>query len=92
MSAKTFTWTINNGPKAGKTITLPADPANKMGVGFHRRHRKESPEEQMWVLVEALADDKNLELIDTLWPDEFAEFMEAWQGGSMGESNESSES
>ena len=71
----------------GKKITLPL--LSKLKFGLIRKMRKESAEEQMFMLVEQLADDESLAVIDEMDSGQVAEFMEAWQEASDVDSGES---
>ena len=71
----------------GKKITLPL--LSKLKFGLIRKMRKESAEEQMFMLVEQLADDETLAVIDEMDSGQVAEFMEAWQEASDVDSGES---
>lgn len=73
--------------KAGKTITLPRFQGC-VNAGVIRRIRYQSEGQQFFTILEKVADDDTLELIDELSGDEFAEFRKAWykhSGISLGE-------
>lgn len=78
----------------GKKIALPPFE-DVLTFGFARKTRKMSQAEQMFELVEAAADGKTLDAIDSLKPSQMEEFFTAWQkhsGVSVGESGDSSSS
>jgi hypothetical protein len=75
----------------GKTVELP--DFKELPVGVIRKARKESPDEIMWSVVEAVLDEKALALVDTMSISEFNEAMAGWtQGAPLGESLQSSKS
>lgn len=71
----------------GKKLTLPK--FDQIPFGVIRKMRKESAEEQMFLMFEQLADDKALEVIDEMPTAEIEKLVEAWQkdgGVTKGES------
>lgn len=73
--------------KAGKTITLPRFQGC-VNAGVIRRIRYQSEGQQFFTILEKVADDGTLELIDELSGDEFTDFRKAWyehSGISLGE-------
>lgn len=60
----------------GKKITLPL--MNQIPFGVARKLRKESEEEQLYGMIEMVADKKSLDIIDQMNPDEVKAMMEAW--------------
>lgn len=60
-----------------KKITLPLFDALPFGV--IRRLRKESEQEQFFQLLEAVADEKSLAVIDTMSSSEVSDMMTEWQ-------------
>jgi hypothetical protein len=78
----------------GKELTLPRFK-DAVTFGIARRLRKLEPSEQVFELVEQLADEKALALIDTIPNDQIEAFFTAWQedsGVTAGESSASSTS
>ena len=74
---------------AGKKITLPL--MNKLKFGIVRKLRKLEDEEQMFAMIEMVADEKTLAVIDDMDGDEVGEFVKAWRdesGIDLGESDE----
>lgn len=71
----------------------PSNPVlDNIPFGTIRKLRKESEVEQFFGLLESVAAEKDLALIDTLGQKQVAELMEAWQkdaGVSLGESKAS---
>lgn len=79
--------------EAGDEIVLPK--FKTVPAGVIRRARKESPAEQVFTVLETLADEATLARVDELEAGEFNRFIEAWQQDSkvtMGESSASSSS
>ncbi|MEQ6899012.1 hypothetical protein [Microbacterium sp. KR10-403] len=77
--------------KSGKKITLPKF-GQGIKAGFIRRIRKLSEGEQVFEFIEAVADEKTLEVIDDFDTAELGEFFGAWQkdaGVGVGESSAS---
>lgn len=73
----------------GKKVTLPE--FRELPVGVIRKARKESPDEMMWVVIESVLSDKELDILDTMSLEEFNEAMKGWtQGAPLGESLQSS--
>lgn len=73
----------------GKKITLPL--LNKLKFGVIRKLRKLEDTEQMFSMIELVADEKTLAVIDDMDQDEIGKFMEAWNEASgieLGESDE----
>ena len=71
----------------GKKITLPL--MNKLKFGVIRKLRKLEDTEQMFQMIELVADEKSLAVIDERDQDEIGKFMEAWNEASdvdLGES------
>ena len=65
---------------AGKKFTLPKMKNLKFGVT--RKMRKADDDEKVFMLIESVADDKALEIIDDMTVEELGELMEAWQADS----------
>ena len=61
----------------GKNIELPR--FDKLPFGTMRKMRKADEAEQAFILFESTADEKTLEIIDTMGIDEIGELLEAWQ-------------
>jgi hypothetical protein len=61
----------------GKAYQLA--PSNILGVGFARRIRKLGPEDQLFTVLEALADDETMAAIDDMGHEEFHQFQWDWQ-------------
>lgn len=79
----------------GAEITLPRQ--DQLPVGVIRKARKLNEDEQVWVFIEAVADEASLEAIDALPLAEFQEFITEWTSGKpeegeagLGESEPSS--
>ncbi len=88
--ANTFTYTFD-----GKTITLPK--FGNFPFGVIRKIRKLEDEEQFYSLLELVTKDDpdTLDVIDSMYADDVAELVTAWQedaGVSLGESEESADS
>lgn len=88
--ANTFTYTFD-----GKTITLPK--FGNFPFGVIRKIRKLEDEEQFYSLLEFVTKDDpdTLDVIDSMYADDVAELVTAWQedaGVSLGESEESADS
>lgn len=81
----TFTHTF----ASGESVTLPRFK-KAMTFGRARRLRKLSAEEQMFTLIEEIADDDTLAVLDDLDAEESNAFIEAWQDDSDVTSGESS--
>lgn len=78
---------------AGEKVTLPK--FKSVSAGVIRRVRKESQAEQIFTVLEDLADEATLRLVDDLDAQEFNEFVQAWQEDSkvtLGESSASTSS
>lgn len=89
MALEKFHYTTDGGEK----ITVPK--FKTVPAGVIRRVRKESQAEQIFTVLEALADEATLALVDDLDADEFNRFVQAWQEDSkvtMGESSASTSS
>lgn len=77
----------------GKKYSLPLMSNLKFGVV--RKLRKETESEQMFLLVEEVADKRTLTAIDDMTGEAVGELFEAWQKASgidVGESEDSEES
>ena len=77
--------------EAGVKITLPKFMQG-IKTGLVRKIRKLEPGSQVFEIVEAVADEETLALIDELGPEEFGELVKAWQkdaGIDLGESSAS---
>ena len=75
----------------GKTITLPH--FRHLPFGLIRKLRKQGDGEELFGLIEAVADKKSLDVIDTMDMGEVGQLFEAWQEASsvtLGESGASS--
>lgn len=74
MPAKTFTY-----KHKGKTIKCPsiANPT----VGVLRKLRKIPESEQAFFICEEFLDAATLDVVDSMSPEEFVKFMEAWGAG-----------
>lgn len=88
--ANTFTYTFD-----GKTITLPK--FGNFPFGVIRKIRKLEDEEQFYSLLELVTKDDpdTLDVIDSMYADDVADLVTAWQedsGVSLGESEESADS
>lgn len=55
---------------------------SQVPFGVMRKARNADESEAVFMLIEGMADEKNLEVIDSLMPDEVAAFIEAWQADS----------
>lgn len=75
MALETFHYTHN-----GKKFALPKMKNLKFGVT--RKMRKADDDEKVFMLIESVADDKALEIIDDMTVGELGELMEAWQADS----------
>lgn len=87
MALEKFHYTTADGTK----ITLPKYMQG-INTGFIRRIRKLSDAEQMFEIIEAVADEETLAAIDELEPRELGEMYNAWQkdaGVGVGESEAS---
>lgn len=73
-----------------KTIVLPRYKHIPMGI--LRKLRKEDVDEQLFGLLETVADEKTLALLDELDQERFQEFYQAWQADSEVTQGESSAS
>lgn len=60
----------------GKSFTL--NSADTLDAGFARKNRKLSPDDQLFTLLEALADDEALAAIDSMKKAEFEAFQRAF--------------
>lgn len=77
----------------GKKFELPLMSNLKFGV--IRKLRKETQQEQMFMLLEMVANKRALDAIDDMTGEEVGELFEEWQkasGVDMGESKDSAES
>lgn len=88
--ANTFTYTFD-----GRTITLPK--FGNFPFGVIRKIRKLEDEEQFYSLLELVTKDDpdTLDVIDSMYADDVADLVTAWQedsGVSLGESEESADS
>lgn len=81
-----FHWTAPDGTE----IVLPH--VGKIKSGVLRRIRKADPVDQVFTLVEAVADEETLAKIDDLDSADLNSLFEEWQkaGASVGESSRSS--
>ena len=77
-------------PGTKKKITLPHFDSVKPGV--IRKVRKEGDTQVFFTVLEALADEKTLAVIDEFDKDTFSEFAKAWQEASKTSTGESSAS
>lgn len=70
-------------------VTLPHP--GKMDSGIIRKARKQTSDvDQLFFIVESLADEDTLDLLDQLNMIELAEFYKSWtQGANLGESSSS---
>lgn len=66
--------------QAGKTIRICK--FNKIKSKVFRKIRREEPSDQMFTLLEMVADEDTLNLVDDLEGEEFGEFYRAWQADS----------
>lgn len=71
----------------GKDIELPR--FDKLPFGTMRKMRKASESDQAFILFESTADEKTLDIIDTMGVDDIGELLEAWQKQSGVETGES---
>ncbi|MDH6279340.1 hypothetical protein [Prescottella agglutinans] len=76
--------------EAGETVTVPAFKSIKPGV--IRKTRKLDQADQFWTILESLADDDAIAIIDEMDADEFQEFQREWFGHSGVDLGESSAS
>lgn len=60
----------------GKTYTLAS--ADTLDAGFARKNRKLSPDDQFFTVLEALADEETLAVIDSMRKQEFEKFQRAF--------------
>lgn len=84
MAMEKFHYTV---PGTKKKIELPK--FSSLPFGAIRKIRGASEEDQIFVMFEATADEKNLDVIDTLTIEEVGELVDAWQkdaGVDLGES------
>ncbi|MGJ4168881.1 MAG: hypothetical protein DI609_05580 [Corynebacterium urealyticum] len=63
-----------------KKISLPK--FNQLPFGTMRKIRRESMEEQMFLMFELAADEKSLAVLDTMTMDEINDLVIAWQDDS----------
>lgn len=87
--SKTFTHTL----RSGKSVTLPAF-ASAMTFGRARRLRKLSESEQVFTMLEEIADEDTLAALDEMDSEETEEFFTAYaesSGANLGESSSSSD-
>lgn len=77
--------------KSGEKITLPKF-GQGIKTGLVRRIRKLNPGDQAFEFLEAVADEKTLEVIDEFDTTELGEFFEAWQKDAGVDAGESSAS
>lgn len=80
---------------SGSEIVLPRQ--DQLPVGIIRKSRKLNQDEQVWMFIEHVADEQNLEKIDALTIAEFQRLVTEWTDGnaeegeaSLGESEQSS--
>lgn len=74
-----------------KEVTLPRFE-QAATLGFMRRTRKMAPQDQVFELLESVADEKTLEVLDALYGSSLEAFIKAWQEDSnitVGESSAS---
>lgn len=77
----------------GRHVTLPY--LKNLKVGVIRKLRGQPADEQFFGILEAIADDDTLAVIDDMDAQQFATLMEQWQqqsGVTVGESTASPES
>lgn len=89
MAAELFTYKAESGD------TIKIKKFKHLPVGLIRKIRTKSNVDQMFTVIEAVANDATLAIIDEMDTDEFNAFTTAWQkdsGISVGESTASSES
>lgn len=67
-----FHWTT----KAGAPIVLP--PAGRLPIGFARSIRKLPEADQIFTILEELADEATLAIIDGMDGNEFGQFYKDW--------------
>lgn len=85
MSMEQFHWTSPSGAE----IVLPH--ISKIKAGLLRKYRKQEEIDMVFSIIESVADEKTLALIDDLDQGDLEKFMEKWQAGSsVGESSRSS--
>jgi hypothetical protein len=84
MSAKTFEYTWD-----GKKIKLPAFGDLPAGVLRKTRNAKD-PMDQAFLMIEELAPEATLKIIDQMPVEEFGKMISEWaQGAAPGESSDS---
>lgn len=64
----------------GETYSLPSQSAIKTGVA--RAIRRLKPEDQVFTLLELVADEATLAAIDDMGSDEFADMCQKWEDHS----------
>ena len=60
-------------------------PSSVLDVGFARRMRKLTGEDQLFTVLEALADEETLAAIDDMHHEEFLQFQWDWQNHNADE-------
>lgn len=84
MSAKNFEYAWN-----GKKVKLPTFGNLSAGVLRKTRNAKD-PMDQAFLMIEAVADEKTLEIIDEMSVEDFGKMIAEWaQGTTVGESSDS---
>lgn len=73
-----------------KKVTLPLFDALPFGV--IRKLRKQSEQEQFFALLEEVADEKSLAVIDTMTSGDVADMMTEWQSAAGIKADEPEES
>lgn len=84
MALEKFTYKHDN-----KKIELPK--FDQLPFGAIRKIRKEGEEEQFFLLIETVADEKSLGIIDTMSMEQISKLVTAWQkdgGVGLGESSD----
>lgn len=84
MTTEKFHWTSPGGVE----IVLPRLAKVKSSV--LRKNRLKEADDYMFSVIEAVADEETLALIDDLDTEDFAEMTSAWAETSVGESSGSS--
>lgn len=75
----------------GKTVELP--DFKELPVGLIRKARKAEQDELMWIVLETVLDEKDLDIVDSMSMTDFTTAMTGWtQGAPLGESLKSSKS
>lgn len=65
----------------GKEFSLP--PGSTLNVGFARKIRHLSEGDQIFTILEELADEETMAAIDDMHSAEFAQFQKDWQAHSQ---------